>query len=202
MATDIKRIPTARGPRASSSVERGFTLMELLVVLGIFIVVTSVLLAGNNRYGGEFTLQSLAYDVALSMRQAQIYGISVRQFGSGNFSGRYGVHVDQATSRTSYQVFADADQNNFYTNASELVSNSDIGRGFYISDLCVTPQGGAEVCSKSRLDVIFQRPEPDAYIRADGLATTYERGRIVLSSPRGDLRSVIIELSGGISVQK
>ena len=70
-----------------------------------------------------------------------------------------------------------------------------------MSDLCTTSGSGSEVCGRSKLDVVFKRPEPAAYVRANGETTLYNRGRVVLSSPRGDLRSIVVEVSGQISVQ-
>src|SRR3989344_4615422 len=51
--------------------ERGFTLVELMVVTGILVVITSLILANNTRFGGAVLLENLAYDIALSMRKAQ-----------------------------------------------------------------------------------------------------------------------------------
>src|SRR3989338_10641247 len=91
-----------------SKSDKGFTLMELLVVMGIIVIISSLILASNTRFGGRVILQNLAYDIALSIRQAQVYGISVRQFG-GTFSG-YGMHFvlsGPGVNTTTYVLFAD-----------------------------------------------------------------------------------------------
>ena len=62
-------------------------------------------------------MRNLTYDVALSIRQAQTYGISVRKFtpsgGSGQFAQGYGVSF-QLPSPTTYLIFADANANGHY----------------------------------------------------------------------------------------
>ena len=63
---------------------RGFTLIELLVVVAIIVVITGLILANSNKFGGQTMLQNLSYDIALSLREAQVYGISVRS-NSGAF---------------------------------------------------------------------------------------------------------------------
>ena len=188
---------------------RGFTLVELLVVMGIFVVITGLILADNNRFGGAILLENLAYDVALSVRQAQVYGISVRQFETVSFQVSYGMYF---TVGSSYSLFGDKNGNGLWDGGEDVSpSPYDIGRGFGISKLCA-PKGADEGCidTRARLDIVFKRPEPDACISANGATSfntsgvcisTTESARIVLTSPRGDTRSVIVEKSGQIAVE-
>lgn len=187
---------------------RGFSLIELLVVTAIFIIISSIVLASHSRFGGQVVLENMAYDVALSVRHAQLYGIAVRRFGADTFDVGYGMHFAAAT---SYQLFADSlNENGIYdcpvpgnVASCELVESTSIIGGNTITSLCVRPTGvGNFVCDKTSLDILFRRPEPDAYIRADTLAApTYEAAQIILTSPAGQQRAVIIEQTGQISVQ-
>lgn len=193
-----------------SPLAAGFTLIELLVVTGIMTILSAVILFNNAKFGGVITLRNLAYDVALTIREAQTYGISVRRFGTGAgaFGSGYGVRFVQATP-AEYFMFADVDfdaggathPDGHYNGADELVDSFKIGRGFRISDLCATPNGGTKVCGQDTLDVVFRRPEPDAEVRANDLALLNERAEIVLLSPRGDTISVLVEATGQISIQ-
>lgn len=200
-----------------SQLDAGFTLIELLVVCGIIAVITAIMLANNNKYGGQVVLQNFAYDVALSIRQAQVYGISVQRFGSGasaSFANGYGMHFDTSlpSTRTSYELFADAAGTGIYT-ASENVPPSpyQIGRGYSIVRLCA-PAGTNSACEGgtvvSKLDILFVRPEPDALIAADGIqcyktvTPCKANARIVVQSPRGDTMSVSVESNGQIAVDQ
>jgi len=191
----------------------GFTLIELLVVTGILTVISSLILVNNNRFGGVILLENLAYDVALSVRQAQVFGIAVRRYGTTNFNIGYGMHF-AIDSPTTYVLFADAiSPNGLYDGcpdsiSCELVESTDILRGYHIADLCATASGeSGEVCGLEKLDIFFKRPEPDAYISANGVSgvanpgALQERGRIVLESPRADRMSVIVEIAGQIATQ-
>lgn len=188
--------------------EKGFTLVELIVVTGILTLITGLMLVNNNKFGGALLLENLAYDVALSIREAQVYGISVRQFGSGNFELGYGVHFDMANPKT-YSLFGDVDGNGLWAAGEEVApSPYAIERGYFISKLCAPAGSDTESCSSATdLDLVFKRPEPDAYISADGISgvTTpsalQESARVVLESPRGDERSVVVEVTGQISVE-
>src|SRR3989344_1409035 len=52
---------------------KGFTLIELLVVSAIVVMLATVILSSHGKFGGQVLLQNFAYDVALSIRQAQVY---------------------------------------------------------------------------------------------------------------------------------
>lgn len=187
---------------------RGFTLIELVAVMGIFVVITSIVLVNNNQFGGKFLLENLAYDVALSVRTAQVYGTSVKRSDAGVFTNGYGIHFD-AASPSSYVLFADAVANGLYDSSSgELVQSYSFQSGYTISSLCTTlGSASTEACGSSALDIQFQRPEPGARISGNGIsgvtnpAYLQSRGRIVLRSPRGDQISIVVESTGQISVQ-
>lgn len=197
---------------------KAFTLIELLVVGAIIVLVSSVVLADNNRFGGVVQLENLAYEIALSIRQAQVYGISVARFQTDTFTAGYGMHFD-TSNPDSFIFFADAlgTPNGIYdcpqpgTNNCELVQSTAISSGYVISKLCA-PEGtdDASCNSVQEIDVVFQRPEPDAWISAGNIGTLSScvqnagacaaSARIVLTSPRGDMASVIVESNGQISV--
>lgn len=176
-------------------------------------IVSGLVLANNNRFGGNVQLQNLAYDVALTVRQAQVYGISVQRFTATTFARAYGVHFTQSGSNATseFALFADViGQNGLYDCADpahadpstcELVKAYSIRTGYRIADMCV-PKTQARPCGHTSLDVSYQRPDPDAFIRADGLSTLYQSARLYITSPQGNTLSVVIESSGQITVQQ
>lgn len=182
---------------------RGFTLIELLVVTAIIVVVSSIVLVNNNRFGGVIQLENLAYDVALSIRQAQVYGTSVQRYGAGDFSKGYGMHFSENDPQ-HYELFADVNADGFFTSDENVVpSPYTISSGFKVSALCVPEGTDAASCTRvSTLDIVFKRPETDAYIRKNGEAALNGSTRIVLMSPRGDVMSVLVGSNGQISVRR
>src|SRR3989344_3836879 len=195
---------------------RGFTLIELVAVMGIIIIVTSVTLANNSRFGGTVLLQNLAYDMALSIRQAQVYGIAVRGYSANNFTAGYGMHfsTSEAGGSTRYELFADAiNSNGLFDDVAENVSPSPyaIGRGYYISGLSVLEVGAPTETPVTTIDILFKRPEPDACISMGGVSAINgngkcvggkERARITVTSPRGESKSILVEATGQISVEQ
>jgi prepilin-type N-terminal cleavage/methylation domain-containing protein len=193
--------------------QRGFTLIELLLVMGILSMVMATVVSNHSRFGGKVLLRTLTYDTALTIRQAQTYGISVRQStttSSQEFLAGYGVNFETSTP-TSFRMFADTySDGGVYTAGSDTVIQTyNIGRGYVISDLCVTngplssPTANDYDCTTpNRIDLLFKRPEPDAEIRVNQVSgTLYPKAKIELRSPRGDIQSIIVEVSGQMSVQ-
>src|SRR3569832_1656292 len=96
----------------SYSGKRGFTLIELLVVISIMLILTSIFVLRQQRFQSSTLLRSLAYSVALSVRQAQVYGTSIREnvvgaFDTSSAAKAYGVYFSSG-STGSYILFADA----------------------------------------------------------------------------------------------
>jgi len=196
-------------PRAATALKRGFTLIELLAVTAIIGIISTIVLANNNKFGGSVLLQNLAYDIALTVRQSQVYGISVRGF-NGTFSAAYGMHfqVAQGSAAPIYVLFADLDNNGIY-NSGELVQSTTVGQGYLLTGLCVTPPSGSEQCGTS-LDITFKRPDPDACISINGSSPMDVNGnctggaqsaRIEVTSPQNQHKNIIVEVNGQISVQ-
>ena len=187
--------------------DKGFTLIEMIVVLAIFSLLTTLILTNHARFGGAILLENLAYDIGLTVRKAQVYGIAVRSFGGADFDVGYGIHFKSATP-TAYILFGDATEDGLYeADQSELVELNTMKGGFHIVDICATPSGLPETCGRETLDILFRRPEPDAFISANGVSgianpgALHQQGRVILGSPRGDQISVIVEATGQIAIQ-
>ena len=89
---------------------KGFTLIELLVTLSLFVVLTTIVIFSQSKFNGSILLTNLAYDVALTVRQAQSYGVNVREVASDTSTGfkhAYGVHFDIANDK-EFILFSDS----------------------------------------------------------------------------------------------
>ena len=204
----IRRVhaPRPAGARASSTA--GFTLIELLVVLSIMLVITSTFLVRNQRFNSSILLRSLAYQVALSVREAQVYGVGVKEVavGSGNFSSGFGVYFSNGMP-TSYLLFADTNNNGLYDGGDTVIETFTIGRGFTLSQFCATTttSGGVQQCSPSSisaLSITFRRPNPEPTIRTNLSGYTYSSASITVSSASGSTRTVTVGAAGEIEVQQ
>lgn len=168
----------------------------MLVVVGIFAIITAIVLVKNSQFSNVVLLRNLAYDVALSIRQAQVFGLSVRATPeSGVFTAGYGVHFD-ADAPTTYALFADTNSNSRYDSGiDEVVETFTIARGNMIDRLCGVSSSGVETCGAPTLDVVFLRPDPEAI-----LTGVTGDARVYLAAPNGFEESVLVRSTGQISV--
>lgn len=202
--------------RCRSSAPRGFTLIELLVVISIMVLITTAILFRQARFDSATLLRSLSYSVALSVRSAQVYGVSVRgvataqsncsgTFSSGNcYAPAYGVYFNN---QDSYLLFADNNGNGIYEPAIDsIVQTFQMGAGFRISKFCGVLTSSTRHCSTDAtpltwLTIYFKRPLPDALFQSSAVET-YSGAYLQISATDDptNTHSVSISLTGQISV--
>jgi prepilin-type N-terminal cleavage/methylation domain-containing protein len=188
------------------NLNRGFTLVELLVTISIFVILTGVVLFNQGKFNSTILLTNLAYDTALTIRQAQTYGINIKEFndGSGGVFVPYGVHFDKINEPKSFILFADLNLSGKFNgtlgsciNTEGCVNRYSIKRGNYISDLTVTT--GDNTSSTTALDITFKRPNPDAIITSVN-TNNYSKATIYLTGVDGSTRKVNVQANGLIEI--
>lgn len=196
---------SSKRSRSSLPRGRGFTLIELLLVLSVMTILTAVFLLQQQRFDSSTLLRSLAYSIALSVRQAQVYGTSVREF-DGTFDTSYGLYFNSSTPG-SYVLFADINKNGSYDPATENLKTFTLGSKFAISDICAV-EGSARSCATGGvnggtqiqwLTIYFTRPNPDARFKTED-GVDYSSAYIQIIGKSGATRSVDVSLTGQITV--
>ena len=193
---------------------KGFTLVELLVSISIVTVIMSVVIFN---YGGvldTLALSAAEQDLAIAVREAQTYGLSVKEVsvGSGNFLSAYGIYFNPASAPTEYDIFVDTNGNGVYdagngcgSNNTECIEKFNFRDGVTVSAIC----DGGNNCPPTNADnlqISFLRPSPDASIKfmTNGALVPVETpstAKIVLMSPQKKTETVTIGSTGQISVQ-
>lgn len=176
-------------PSRTVVIPRGFSLVEMLVVLSIIGIVTTIALIGQGTFNRSLLLTDTAYSVALSLREVQTLGYSSRVFGSTQNAG-YGLYLSSAQP-TSYLLFADTSPaapgstvsgacgghtvtsgpeskpgDCAYTAGSDgLVQTYQLGRGFQISQFCglegTTRRCSTDATPLTYLNILFLRSSAD-----------------------------------------
>ncbi len=199
---------------------RGFTLVELMVSLGIMAVILSVVMLNQRNYTEAASLSNAADTLGLAVSEAQAYGVAVRErvLGSADFHAAFGITLSllDSGSNSAYLLFTDRNGNEYYDGSwtcpagetSECVERVDFSGGNYIESFCILRTSGGDLCNNvSRVDVSFRRPETDANLKffnnggSEYAPANIQGAKITLKSPGGLTKTVFVYNSGQVSVQ-
>ena len=200
----------------------GFSLVEMVVVLGVIVMILSLTLTSFPKLRNQIAVTLATRQMALAIRQAQSYAISVRDFNSTfakticnspnppNPPARYppyGVHLMTAVPDT-FIVFGDITCSsppayNSGNVPSEIVSQTYMQNGTKISAL--TGYVGAVMTNLNRIDIVYQRPTPSVTIVGYPVAGgnfSYNKITITISSADNTINKIItVGASGQVSLQ-
>lgn len=181
----------------------GFTLVELMVVLTIIVIIAVAVLTSQSSFNKTLILANTTYDIALTVRSTQSLGIGSRNVAGTINAGR-GVHFQRGN---SFTLFADTsppascDMPNcnsgdyVYDGGSEFIQTYELNNGMTISNFCVDGS-----CTYNSLDIVFARPNPDAFISVNGSTfTNYARACLIITSAQGGEKYVSVSKSGQIT---
>ena len=197
--------------------KKGFTLVEALVSVSIVTLIMSSVLFNYVAFNDDLALGSAGQELAISVRQAQTYGLTVREVtkditAGGRFSSAYGIHFNVGASE--YYIFADLDGDGAYDEGGGC--GSGLGGGTECVEKItlrnsITIYGvGDATCPTSgsaMMSVTFLRPNPDARVfiadsvglPSPGASLT---GKVVLTSQRGKRLIITIENTGQVLVEQ
>ncbi len=201
-----------RSPRRDR--ERGFTVIELLVVITIVIMLSAVVIFNGTTFSDATVLTNIAQDVALTIRQAQNFSTNVsRSSGSAaTYNTGYGVEFNPNVP-SSFFTFNDnqyAGTLHIYDpGIDQVVSTYTFDPGYSIARICGSNGVNDDQClgAGQLIDITFVRPNPEATL--DLLSTdhiplgwpAFSSVRIYLQSKSGKTKRVDVWVTGIISVQ-
>jgi type II secretory pathway pseudopilin PulG len=203
---------------------KGFTLVELMVSVGIFIFMTVLLIVRFGNFNQSVLLTNMAYDVALVMRTAQTFGVSVKSSSetSAIFQAPYGVNFSTITSvggakdplnsriilfTDTYPLIGPNGIYNYESGSSDDVKQGyNLARGATVSKICTGPSetNCTDLGSQATLSVTFKRPDPKAIIcgMANGMTscTPANYAIITIKGTDSSERYVAVSQNGQISI--
>lgn len=204
--------------KQNNNLKSGFTLVELLITISMFVIVTGVVLVNSNKFDSTVLLNNFAYDVALTIKQAQSYGVNVRESSTGQFGTAYGVYfniTDAPAGRTNFVLFNDVDKNKMYATGDitkcpandpsnlECIQKFSMTKGTSVKSLCVGADEGSCNGGFNQLSILFIRPSQNAKIYTEN-NWSIENGyaQIVLAAANGATSTVVVTSVGQVYVKK
>ena len=186
---------------------KGFTLLEITVVISIIILLSGIFLVNYRQGEKEFALQRSAHSLAQTLRKTQEMAMSskltpVELFGGTFPKGGYGLYFEKNSN--TFILFADCDNEGDYDDSgyadcktadvgsenslNEKIEEFSFEEGIYISDLI--PSGG------NTLIIKFFPPDPIITAIPDDPSPS-----ITLSFGGQSTKRVVINKSGLIDVE-
>ncbi len=209
----------------SCSMSAGLTFLELIFVLFIVAIISSVVLFNYSSFSSNVSIHNLAEDIALTIKQAQtnaLSGAGAIGFSTGSanpettVAPRYGVFFssdsDVNGDWTKYYYFYDLNQDGMmnFSGAipdcsnppslgNECFSVTTIQGGDRLSELTAgtTTSSGAPSFG---LSIVFKRPfpEPTIFVNSTPVATS---AQIEIESKDGAHKHIVVSQVGQISIE-
>jgi len=193
---------------SSRSNQAGFTMVEMLVVIAIFGIVTTILLFNLPTFRNQNSLDLVAQEVAITIRGAQVFGGGGRVGVDTGKPPTYGIYID--SSQNQFDLFRDLDDppngHNIpipvgFNCDGECVERYALSSGFEINAInCLDSNGTTGACGGS-VQIMFTRPnlEPK-FMVGESLNDNISRVDIVIKSLRdGKTREVNVWSNGQIA---
>ena len=208
---------------------KGFSLIELIVAVSVIVIISSVALFHQAKFSSDILISNVAYEIALAIRQAQVYGISSKgnpAAATYQYRVGYGVHFEASGTKPDlFLSFVDVPPGQAATPGVDTIfeytydaidptpATIELTQGQKIHRFCghsttsdiwecwgISPPDYQTMS----LDIVFVKPNPDAHITidyGDGPSSAYDQAKIVIESGLGDkCRTVRIWTTGQISV--
>src|SRR3989344_7181605 len=87
--------------------QNGFTAIEMVVVVAIIALISSIILVRFPAFSGNIHLQRSSRELALLVRKAQNMALSVRWVPGPNAPTSFGVYIDRTTTPVTAILFGD-----------------------------------------------------------------------------------------------
>lgn len=115
---------------------KGFTLLELIVVMAIFLIITGVVLVDIPNFREKSALELTVSEVATYIRGAQVYG-AVQKGGTGD-AVSYGIALSKGVS--NFSLFKNSGSGTTTEESYKI-------NGFQINDISIEGLEGESLCS-------------------------------------------------------
>ena len=202
----IKKIPNLKF--VIRNCNRGMSYIELIVVLSIFAVMSSIVIFNYGAFQAKVDIKNLASDMALQIISAQKAALSglipVQTPTVSPWKPAYGVYFYPNSDPKSFIYLVDLNQDGYFTGGQctgDCLNVISITKGNSISRLDVFYQGDSIAHPLLNLTAIFTRPNSGPVFRS---STTFTSAinyvQITVLSPKGATALIKLYPSGRVQI--
>jgi prepilin-type N-terminal cleavage/methylation domain-containing protein len=175
----------------SNKRQKAFTLVELLVVIVIIGVISTILVANWRRNEKQYQLQLTAQEIVQNIRKTQDMALtSLKHDPAEPVPENFGIFFNPNQYPFSYRIFADKNGNKRYDDPGATII--DLGGGIEIYSVSPAP----------RLSITFSVPDGFVSIRQPSEIIATIVIRIAgASCPSRNCKDIIVRNTGQINIQ-
>ncbi len=186
--------------------QAGMTYVELIVVLSIFSVMTSIVIFNYGKFEEKVNIKVLANDIALKIVEAQKSSMAGLWNTNAplDWKPSYGINFNTSndTNKKNFIYFTDLNADAYYRDLScsgECLDRISITKGDYVSELGIIGDGCP--ATVNNLNIVFKRPNSSAIITSDpALLCNIFYVQISISSPQLLNAKIKVYPSGRIQI--
>ncbi len=188
-----------------NKLNRGMTYVELIVVLSIFAVMSSIVIFSYGDFQAKVDIKNLASDIALKIVEAQKSALSGKLPVSppANWKPSYGVYFNTSTSTLQKQFIYFADLDNDKIHNQTALDTISITKGNYIEKIETCISSTCNLINPTFLSITFKRPDSRAVFSSLSnieLSANFNYVQITIKSPKTASAKIKIFPSGRIQV--
>lgn len=154
------------------NIKKGFTLVEMMVVLAIFFIITGIVIVNVPSLRNRVSVDLVAQNIAVSVRQAQAFGTAIRQV-NGETPRSWGIHfnIDEKNNFLLFAVMPGYERryipgSGTFCDIGSYCVEDYLIRGAIINDICVVRGNFPNCDSYSLVDIVYTRPSSEPYFCA------------------------------------
>ncbi len=206
MISFLKKFKPEQNKKRPACRQAGMTFIELVVVLSIFAIVSSVTLYDYGRFQAKVDIKNLANDIALKAVEAQKSAMSGSlpiQAASINWKPSYGLYFNRTLDAKSFIYFTDLNNDKLYTDlgcTGECMEKINITKGNSISELKVFYQDST-TATPNNLVLTFTRPNSGVVVGTDAVILgDVSYVQITIISPQLTTATIKLYSSGRVQI--
>lgn len=188
-------------------INRGMTYVELIVVLSIFSVISSIVIFNYGDFQAKVDIKNLSSDIALKIVEAQKSSLSgllpVQTPTVSPWKPSYGAYFNLTTDNKSFIYFADLNNNTFFDDSDcigECLNKINITKGNSISEMKVFYQDNTSTILND-LTITFSRLNSGATIKSStAFVSAVSYVQITVLSLRSSTAAIKLYPSGRVQI--
>lgn len=187
---------------------RSFTLIEMLVSIGIIMILFAMLLVAPTRTTQTYKLDNAVQRLVSDFQRIQAFALAIADFGGSPVEGGWGIYLKE--DEICYLLFADLDKDKIYdAPAGALCDPTKIGgelfeRVFLPQSVSFKTGSFIPALLPPQMTIVFKPPHPTLFLNENDwltiVVTTPSASVTLLTSATGRQKTVTVNAVGNVSV--